>query len=214
VLLALVAALMLALAPAPPPAHAHDTLIATDPEDGTTLETSPEQITLTFSANVLDVSPVVRISDEDGELLTELTPRVEGPEAIADITEPLPAGTHTIQWRVVSSDGHPIEGEFTITVEQDPAPEEGAGENDQQPSDGGGEQDEQSAPTSEDGQADETDEPAPTSEDGEADESAETAAEGGADESGSSTVPLLLSVIGVAVVGVAIAAFFALRRKP
>ena len=198
-LLALVAALMLALALAPPPAHAHDTLIATDPEDGTTLETSPEQITLTFSANVLDVSPVVRISDEDGELLTEITPRVEGPEAIADITEPLPAGTHTIQWRVVSSDGHPIEGEFTITVEQDPAPEEGAGENDQQPSDGGGEQDEQSAPTSEDGQAD---------------ESAETAAEGGADESGSSTVPLLLSVIGVAVVGVAIAAFFALRRKP
>ena len=198
-LLALVAALMLALALAPPPAHAHDTLIATDPEDGTTLETSPEQITLTFSANVLDVSPVVRISDEDGELLTEITPRVEGPEAIADITEPLPAGTHTIQWRVVSSDGHPIEGEFTITVEQDPAPEEGAGENDQQPSDGGGEQDEQSAPTSEDG---------------EADESAETAAEGEADESGSSTVPLLLSVIGVAVVGVAIAAFFALRRKP
>src|SRR5699024_11197497 len=45
VLLALVAALMLALALAPPPAHAHDTLIATDPEDGTTLETSPEQIT-------------------------------------------------------------------------------------------------------------------------------------------------------------------------
>lgn len=196
-LLALAAALMLALALAPPPAHAHDTLIATDPEDGATLETSPEQITLTFSANILDVSPVVRISDEDGELLTEITPRVEGPDAIADITGPLPAGTHSIQWRVVSSDGHPIEGTFDITVEQDPAPEDGAGEDDQQASDGGGEQSE---------------EPAPSSEDGESDESSEAAAENEADESGG-TLPLLLAVIGVAVVGAAIAAFFAMRRK-
>lgn len=198
VLLALAAALLLALALAPPPAHAHDTLIATDPEDGATLETSPEQITLTYSANILDVSPVVRISDEDGELLTEITPRVDGPDAIADITEPLPAGTHTIQWRVVSSDGHPIEGALTITVEQDPAPEDGADEDDQQASDGGGEQ---------------TEEPAPISEDSEADESSEAAAEDEADESGGATLPLLLTVIGVAVVGAAIAAFFALRRK-
>src|SRR5690625_2231836 len=79
-LLVLATALMLALPLPPPPAHAHDTLIATDPEDGATLETSPEEITLTFSANILDVSPVARISDEDGELLTEITPRVEGPE--------------------------------------------------------------------------------------------------------------------------------------
>src|SRR5699024_5184193 len=73
-LLVLATALMLALTLTPPPAHAHDTLIATDPEDGATLETSPEEITLTFSANILDVSSVARISDEDGELLSELTP--------------------------------------------------------------------------------------------------------------------------------------------
>jgi len=200
-LLVLATALMLALTLTPPPAHAHDTLIATDPEDGATLETSPEEITLTFSANILDVSPVARISDEDGELLTEITPRVEGPDAIVELTEPLPAGTHTIQWRVVSSDGHPIEGALTITVEQDSedsASEDGADEGDQQASDGGGEQSE---------------EPAPSSEEGQADEGSETVAEDEADESGSGTLPLLLSVIGVAVVGAAVAAFFVLRRK-
>src|SRR5690625_6194126 len=63
-LLVLATALMLALTLTPPPAHAHDTLIATDPEDGATLETSPEEITLTFSANILDVSPVARISED------------------------------------------------------------------------------------------------------------------------------------------------------
>lgn len=203
VLLALVAALLLALALAPPAAHAHDTLIATDPEDGATLETSPEQITLTYSANILDVSPVVRISDEDGELLTEITPRVEGPDAIADIADPLPAGTHTIQWRVVSSDGHPIEGTFTITVEQDAAADDGDGQDDQQPSDEGEGQAEESDPADEDDQATEADE---------TEQGTDTAA-GDQDDGGSATLPLLLAVIGVAVVGVAIAAFFALRRK-
>src|SRR5690625_6986826 len=109
----------LALSLTPPPAHANDTLIATDPEDGATHETSPEEITLTFSANILDVSPEARISDENGELLTEITPRVEGPDAIVELTEPLPAGTHTIQWRVVSSHGPPLEGEIPITVDHD-----------------------------------------------------------------------------------------------
>src|SRR5699024_2436855 len=150
-------------------------LIATDPEDGAVLETSPEQITLTYSANILDVSPVVRISDEDGEMLTEVTPRVEGPDAIAEITEPLPDGTHTFQWRVVSSDGHPIEGTFTLTVEQDSSPEDGAGQDDQQPSDGGGEQAEEPSPIS-------------AEEDG-AEGSAEAAA---AQDDGGSTLPLLL----------------------
>src|SRR5690625_3236330 len=97
--------------------------------------------------------------------------------------------------------GPPIEGALTITVEQDSevsASEDGADEGDQQASDGGGEQSE---------------EPAPSSEEGQADEGSETVAEDEADESGSGTLPLLLSVIGVAVVGAAVAAFFVLRRK-
>src|SRR5690625_5979153 len=109
-LLVLATALMLALTLTPPPAHAHDTLIATDPEDGATLETSPEEITLTCSANILDVSPVARISDEDGELLTETTPRVAGPDAIDELPAPLPAGTHTVPGPAASSGGPPTAG--------------------------------------------------------------------------------------------------------
>lgn len=206
-LLALGAGLMLALSLLPA-AHAHDTLIATDPEDGATLETSPEELTLTFSADVLDVSPVVRISDEEGETLTEITPRVEGPDAIAEIEEPLPAGTHTVQWRVVSSDGHPIEGTFTITVEQDAAPEEGADEGEQPASDGGGGQTEAPAPISEEAGGDEAE-----GDEAEGAEGSAPTSEESEGESAGSTLPLLLGVIGVAVIGVAIAAFFALRRK-
>ncbi len=180
----------------PAPAHAHDTLISSDPADGATLEVQPDAITLTYSADVLEVSPVVRIVDESGETLTEVTPTIDGPTVTAPVEEPLPAGTHTVQWRVVSSDGHPIEGTFTITVEQ--GADEAAG-----PSDAGGTAgDAGGAGASDSGGAEETT-PAATAE---ADE--ETPSEGE-----SSSMPLLLGVVGVAVVGVAIAAFFALRKR-
>lgn len=186
----------------PAPAHAHDSLISSDPADGATLETSPEQITLTYSAEVLEVSPVVQISEGPGGEPLELTPVLEGPTVTAQIPEPLPAGTHTVQWRVVSSDGHPIEGSFTFTVETGPEPTEDdptgtadTGEATGQESSGAG------GP----GEATEA-EPSEAA-------TAE-AAPGGADQSeGNDTLPLLLGVVGVAVLGVALAAFFSLRRR-
>lgn len=116
---ALLSALLLVLgAMLAPPALAHDTLISTDPEDGATLDAAPETITLTYSANVLEVSPVVRIADEGGSAAVDLKPTVEGPHVTAPVPGDLSAGKHTVQWRVVSSDGHPIEGSFTFTTKQ------------------------------------------------------------------------------------------------
>src|SRR5699024_10522189 len=78
-LLALAGApLLAALIALPAPAQAHDTLLSTDPEDGATLETSPEEVTLTFSADILDVSPLVRISDDGGEEVAEIVPTIDG----------------------------------------------------------------------------------------------------------------------------------------
>lgn len=105
-----------ALLAQPQAAHAHDTLLSTDPEDGATVDSSPEKITLEYSANILDVSPVVRITDADGEVVQEDAPTIDGPDAVADVDKPLADGTYTVQWRVVSSDGHPIEGDFSFTV--------------------------------------------------------------------------------------------------
>ena len=196
-LLALCGALLLAaLLALPAPAQAHDTLLSSDPEDGASLETSPEEITLTYSADILEVSPLVRISDENGDELAEIVPTVEGPVATATLEEPLPAGTHTVQWRVVSSDGHPIEGTFTLTVEQDaeePAGAEDTAEETAEPaaSDAGGAE-----------QA--TQETEPTSE-----ESTQESAE----EGGGLSMPLLLGILGVVVVGAVIAGLVIMRRR-
>ena len=197
-LLALCGALLLAaLLALPAPAQAHDTLLSSDPEDGASLETSPEEITLTFSADILEVSPLVRISDENGDELAEIVPTVEGPVATATLEEPLPAGTHTVQWRVVSSDGHPIEGTFTVTVEQDAA-EEPADEEAPAASDGG-----------EDSAAQDT-----ASDDAASDAADDSAAEDSAaeEDSGSSLTPILV-VLGVVVVGAVVAVVVIVRRR-
>lgn len=206
-LLAVLATVLLgaAMLLAPAPAHAHDSLISSDPVDGATLETSPEQITLTYSAEVLEVSPVVHISEGESGEPVELTPVIDGPTVTAEIPEPLAAGTHTVQWRVVSSDGHPIEGSFTFTVETGPEPTE-----------------DQSTETADTGTGEATDTgeaTAPASESATAPAAApettapETGSAGTGQEDGAGTLPLLLGVVGVAVLGVALAAFFALRRR-
>ncbi len=185
-LAALFAALLAALLALGAPAQAHDTLLESDPADGATLETSPEAITLTFSADILEVSPLVRITDESGEQLAEITPSVDGPVATATLEEPLPAGTSTVQWRVVSSDGHPIEGTFEVTVEQDAAAEETT-----------------EAPAEESALAETT---AP------AEEGEQATAEAAEEESGSSMTPLLI-VFGVVVVGAVVAVLLIMRRR-
>ena len=200
-LLALCSALLLAVMLAlPAPAQAHDTLLSTDPEDGATLETSPKDITFTFSADILEVSPLVRITDEDGTELAEIVPTIDGPTATATLPEPLPAGTHSIQWRVVSSDGHPIEGTLTLTVEQDP---KGAAE----PSDGGGE----GTAEGEDGaeQPAEQDDPAAQ----EPAEESQDAQESDSEEDAGLGMGVLIIILAAVIVGAGAAVFFIVRRR-
>ena len=200
-LLALCSALLLAVMLAlPAPAQAHDTLLSTDPEDGATLETSPEDITFTFSADILEVSPLVRITDEDGTELAEIVPTIDGPTATATLPEPLPAGTHSIQWRVVSSNGHPIEGTLTLTVEQDP---KGAAE----PSDGGGE----GTAEGEDGaeQPAEQDDPAAQ----EPAEESQDAQESDSEEDAGLGMGVLIIILAAVIVGAGAAVFFIVRRR-
>ncbi|KSU54337.1 copper resistance CopC family protein [Microbacterium enclense] len=119
VLLAAAALLVPAL-----PAAAHDELIGTDPASDAVLETLPEQITLSYSADVLTDAgaTVIEVTDAAGTSLTDGVPEVSGSEVTQALAGPA-SGTVTVQWRVVSSDGHPIDGEFAFSVpESTPTP--------------------------------------------------------------------------------------------
>lgn len=99
------------------PALAHDVLIDSSPEDGAVLESSPPAIVLTYNNEPLDQSPVIQVTDESGETVADGDPVVAGTDVTLEDLPGLDAGEYDVFWRVVSSDGHPIEGDLSFTVE-------------------------------------------------------------------------------------------------
>lgn len=99
------------------PASAHDELVSTDPSTDAVLETLPERITLIFSADVLTDAgaTVIEVTDADGTSLADGAPEPAGAEVTQALAGPA-SGAVTVKWRVVSSDGHPIDGSFAFTV--------------------------------------------------------------------------------------------------
>ncbi|BDZ41703.1 hypothetical protein GCM10025865_10020 [Paraoerskovia sediminicola] len=121
------------------PAAAHDQLLESDPADGATVDLPPDAITLTFSDSVLEVSPEVIVETADGTDVADGDPRVEGADVVQPLAADAGAGDYAVSWRVVSADGHPIDGSFEFTVAGAPEPE---------PADGGDSTDEGGAAAS------------------------------------------------------------------
>ena len=105
------------------PASAHDELVSTDPAADAVLDALPAQLTLTFSGE-LATDPgatELQVTDAAGTSLADGDPLVEG----TVVTQPLSgaaSGVVTVLWKVVSSDGHPISGEFAFSVPTAPTP--------------------------------------------------------------------------------------------
>lgn len=100
------------------PAHAHDELVSTNPAADTTLDQAPKELELTYSGDIMDVAGAnqVRVTNAAGETVTEGEPEVDGAIVTQDLAAQESDDTYTVTWRVVSSDGHPIQGTFTYTV--------------------------------------------------------------------------------------------------
>ncbi|MBP2412935.1 methionine-rich copper-binding protein CopC [Arthrobacter stackebrandtii] len=97
-------------------ASAHDAVTGTAPSDGETVDTVPEQVTVTMSNTPATIGSEIQVVDGSG------TNWATGPVDVLDQTATqaikpgAPAGEYTVKWRLVSSDSHPIEGEFTFTA--------------------------------------------------------------------------------------------------
>lgn len=102
------------------PAAAHDELVSTNPADGATLTEAPASLELTYSGDIMDVDGAnqVRVTNAAGESVTDGTPDIDGKVVTQDLATAAADDTYTVTWRVVSSDGHPIQGTFTYTVGQ------------------------------------------------------------------------------------------------
>ncbi|MCZ4069132.1 copper resistance protein CopC [Microbacterium sp. NPDC006705] len=117
-LTALLAASGLLLASAVP-AAAHDNLISSTPESGSTVGISPAEVSLAFSGELLTATSavVIEVTSPDGRNIAEGEPVVDGTTVTQALEPETSAGVFTVLWRVVSSDGHPISDQYTYTVE-------------------------------------------------------------------------------------------------
>lgn len=111
---------------AAPAAVAHDQLVSTSPAGGEVLTTAPTALTLQFSDDVLDLSQAVVLTLPDGSTRDDLAVTVTGPTVTATLPADLVSGAYGVAWRVVSSDGHPIEGTFAYTVDDPTRPAAGS----------------------------------------------------------------------------------------
>ena len=121
VLLTLAGALFPALAaPRPAALPAHAALTSTTPADGSTVATADE-VVLSFTDEIgADFLQVV-VEGPDGDE-TDGDPRAEGRDVVQPLVTDLPAGEHTVTYRVVSADGHPVSGSVTFTTTEEPSP--------------------------------------------------------------------------------------------
>ncbi|GGM38239.1 copper resistance protein CopC [Promicromonospora citrea] len=98
------------------PASAHDKLVSSDPAPGQVLDQAPVTVSLTYSADILDMGAAVVVSGDDGTDWVSTAPVIDGPTVTAELDAGLPAAAYEIRWRVVSEDGHPITGVVPFTV--------------------------------------------------------------------------------------------------
>ncbi|CAM3549457.1 copper resistance CopC family protein [Isoptericola cucumis] len=111
---------MLATAPA---ASAHDELLSSKPADGQVATEVPAAVELTFSADLILTGVEIVVTNSGGKQVPTGSVGVSGSEVTTPLPSDLASGDYDVTWRVVSSDGHPIDGSFSFTLDvPDPSP--------------------------------------------------------------------------------------------
>jgi copper resistance protein C len=101
------------------PAQAHDQLIDQTPKDGETLQAGIVEIKLNFNNELLnlgDSGAEILVLNAAGEQQNPGCALIEGRDATIQLSL-ADAGKYSVAWRVVSSDGHPISGDFEFNLE-------------------------------------------------------------------------------------------------
>jgi len=102
-------------------ASAHAELLTSDPQPGEVFDTAPTQVTLTFTEPVEIALGAIRLFDGTGESI-DISPAryADGRGDVVEIDlSHLAHDSYVVDWRVVSSDSHPVHAAFTFQVGPD-----------------------------------------------------------------------------------------------
>lgn len=98
------------------PAAAHDDLLGSSPAVNESFATAPEEVSLSFSDEVLMLGAKVLVVGDDDTDWASGEAVLDGTDVSAKVQPGMPDGAYEVRWRVVSSDGHPIAGVIPFTV--------------------------------------------------------------------------------------------------
>jgi len=116
---ATVAALLVPALP-PAPAFAHNQLTTAVPADGARLDVPPREVVLTFVEPLDPRYTQIVVTGADRVPVPAAAPAVSGTSGRLALTGDLADGGYTVAYRVVSQDGHPVQGAVTFTVGDPP----------------------------------------------------------------------------------------------
>jgi copper transport protein len=123
---AVLTVVVLLLAPTAP-ASAHAELVGSTPANGARLDKAPSRVTLEFTEGVNLIDNGIRLVDAEGDTVSTPSPSAEGHTIRWSMPSKLPKGKYLVSWRVVSADGHPVQGAFSFGVGVDAQGVLGAG---------------------------------------------------------------------------------------
>ena len=98
------------------PASAHSARTGASPEDGASIATAPDRVTLTFNEDLQTAYATLKVVGPDGNFWEKGEPVVDGRDIWVRIDGLGPAGEYKVNFRVTSADGHPVQGQTTFTL--------------------------------------------------------------------------------------------------
>jgi copper resistance protein C len=97
-------------------ALAHTRLLSSDPADGTSLDSGPERVALTFNEAMTPGFATITVVGPDGGRYETGEVTADGGTVAIGVLPLGPAGRYEVGYRVVSEDGHPVTGSVAFTL--------------------------------------------------------------------------------------------------
>jgi methionine-rich copper-binding protein CopC len=109
---------LLCLVLSSPISFAHGEIITTYPLRDSTSSPTPTQVWIEFDGELQlidgEVINTLKVKDSTGLVVSSEEAVIEGSKISTQISDQSVGGVFTVQYRIVSEDGHPVEGSYTF----------------------------------------------------------------------------------------------------
>jgi methionine-rich copper-binding protein CopC len=117
------------------PVYAHTKLVSASPTAGSAVENWPTQIILEFDEELQNLGPekanFLIVNNSVGDQVSETDEIIDGNKLLVSLSPNEIKGPVLVYYRVVSTDGHPVEGEYKFTYGADEISPEGVTESEE-----------------------------------------------------------------------------------